>query len=190
MEIKMKEKVNINTFTFKKRVIEETLELIGKKRNYILNDIYFLTMVTFLNNLVENNLILASLGEENKLEENMYKIVEPMFKKEVLDKPERYEIFEDIVMQLEQYLNREIELRRTVAGFLYDFFDGIGELTKEDLTNLVNMVLDRVGSLRPLVQPSDEEIKKEIQTDIDDAKMKLYIEQFRRQTEAENKDAE
>ena len=35
MEIKLKEQVNVNSLTFKKRVIEEAIELLGRKRNYI-----------------------------------------------------------------------------------------------------------------------------------------------------------
>lgn len=196
MEIKMKEKVDINTFTFKKRVIDETLELLGDKYNYVLNDIYFTTMVTFLNSLVENNLILESLSDEKKLEYNMSNIVEPLFKKEVLDVPERYNIYEDIVMQIEQYMNREVELNKTISGLIHNIYNVLGNMSVPDVLNLVNATIEQADKIKQSLKPSspedDEKITQEVKHDIEDLKMQAFIEQFKRkaETEEKTKDAE
>lgn len=197
MEIKMKEKVDINTFTFKKRVIDETLELLGDKYNYVLNDIYFTTMVTFLNSLVENNLILDSLSDEKKLEHNMYSIVEPMFKKEVLDIPERYDVYEDIVMQIEQYLNREVELNKTISGLIHNVYNVLGNMSIPDVLSIINNTIDQANtikkSLKSVDEETDQKIETEVKKDIEDLKMQAFIEQFKKKadnTQEEIKDAE
>ena len=191
MNIKMKENVEVNTFTFKKRIIDETLELLGDKYNYVLNDIYFTTMVTFLNGLVENNLILDSLSDEKKLEQNMYSIIEPMFKKEVLDIQERYDVYEDIVMQIEQYLNREVELNKTVSGLIHNIYKMLGDMSVTDVLSIINNAVEQAEKIKQAAKPinpeEDKKIEKEIKQDIEDLKMQAFIEQFKKKAEADKK---
>lgn len=197
MEIKKKENVNVNSYTFKKRVIEEALELLGRKRNYILNDLRFITMITFTNNLVENNLVIESLYNVDDIENKMANIVEPLFKEEVLDKPEALESFNEIVSELQDYMEREVEMRLTISGFLYDFAEDLGGVSMEDLVKLINQTIDRVGGLKTK-KLEDSEIKSEALKDIErakkrveDAKMRALIEKYTKQEgpENESKDA-
>ncbi len=195
MEIKKKKDVNTNSYTFKKRVIEESLELLGRKRNYVLNDLKFITMITFTNNLVENNLIIESLYNVDDIENKMDTIVEPLFKEEVLDNPERKKDFDEIVEELQDYMEREVEMRLTVSGFLYDFAEDLGGVSMDDLMKIINQAMDKVGI--PTKKKTDNEIKSEALKDIEkakkkveDAKMKALIDKYTKQEGVENKDAE
>ena len=106
MEIKLKEQVNVNSLTFKKRVIEEAIELLGRKRNYIDNDIDFVVMITFVNGLAENNVVIESLYDEANLETKISTEIEPLFEKEVLNKEDRLAVYKDIVNQMKEYMKR------------------------------------------------------------------------------------
>lgn len=192
MEIKKKENVNVSSFTFKKRVIEEALELLGRKKNYMLNDLKFITMITFTNNLVENNLVIESLYNVDDIENKMADIVEPLFKEEVLEKPEALESFNEIVSELEEYMEREVEMRLTISGFLYDFVEDLGGLSMEDIVKLINQALDKIGGLKTK-KPDDIEIKSEALKEIEkakkrveDAKMKALIDKYTKQEGAES----
>lgn len=196
MEIKMKEKVNVQSFTFKKKVIEEALELLGRKRNYMLNDLKFITMITFTNNLVENNLVIESLYNVDDIEDKMTEIVEPLFEKEVLNQPDRLESFNEIVDELVDFMEREVKMRLTVSGFLYDFAEDLGGLSMDDLMKLINQAMDKVGvsinkvNKKESAKKTDEQIKADALKDIENAKMKALIEKYSREGSKKEKDAE
>ena len=81
MEIKLKEQVNVNSLTFKKRVIEEAIELLGRKRNYIDNDI-------LPNNLpieIESTIIRLLQNDLNTNESDMNILLESAKQKASLD---------------------------------------------------------------------------------------------------------
>lgn len=190
MNLKLRESVNVRSFTFQKKVIEEALELIGRKRNYVDNDIKFVIMITFCNNLVENNLIIESLYNEENIESKMETIVEPFFKEQVLDKPEVKEIFDDVVYQVIAYMDREYDSRNYITGFIYDFLADLGDFTMEDIEKLLKglMSLIPLGDTKNTapkeeVKQSDEEIKKDVLKDIDNLKMKAFIEKFTRESQ-------
>jgi len=195
MEIKMKENVNVNSFTFKKKVIEEALELLGRKRNYMVNDLKFIVMITFTNNLVENNLIIESLYNVDDIETKMSSIVEPLFEKEVLKQQERLDSFNEIVDELIDYMEREVEMRLTISGFLYDFAEDLGGLSMDDLMKLINQAMDKVGlssskiNKKEKPKKTDEEIKADALKDIENAKMKALIEKYAREEGKKEKDA-
>lgn len=198
MKIKMKENVKVNSFTFKKRVIEETLELLGRKNNYIENDVWFTAMICFVNNLVENNIIIDTLYDDSNIEAKMYETVEPLYEEYILGNEEYMTSFTDIVEQLLFYMDREVENRHSITGILYDLFGEIGELTQEDLANLVTSAiqlatkakLSNTAPVKEIPKKTDKEIEKEVKKDIENLKMKALIEQYQRASKSENKDTE
>jgi len=187
MEIKMKEKVKVNSFIFKKRVMENTVDLLGRKRNYVVNDIEFMVMIAFINELAENNVILESLYEDDKIIEKITNDIEPLFEAEVLNKPENKQVFDSIVSQLIDYYERETLSRRTLAGILYDIGGELGDMSLDDIAALITQVVNTTrdsGLLNAITNTApnktDDEIKNEAQSKIDDVKMRAFIEQFRR----------
>lgn len=189
MEIKLKEQVNVNSLTFKKRVIEEAIELLGRKRNYIDNDIDFVVMITFVNGLVENNIIIESLYDEANLETKISTEIEPLFEEEVLNKEDRLAVYKDIVNQMKEYMKREAANRVSIAGVIYDLLEELGNMPVEDLVKNITSIISS-GIFNSLnsseakeVEPkqTDEEIKQEVLEDIDNLKMKALIEKFTRE---------
>ena len=189
MEIKLKEQVNVNSLTFKKRVIEEAIELLGRKRNYIDNDIDFVVMITFVNGLAENNVVIESLYDEANLETKISTEIEPLFKKEVLNKEDRLAVYKDIVSQMKEYMKREAANRVSIAGVIYDLLEELGNMPIEDLVKNITSIISS-GMFNSLnsseakeVEPkqTDEEIKQEVLEDIDNLKMKALIEKFTRE---------
>lgn len=189
MEIKLKEQVNVNSLTFKKRVIEEAIELLGRKRNYIDNDIDFVVMITFVNGLAENNVVIESLYDEANLETKISTEIEPLFEKEVLNKEDRLAVYKDIVNQMKEYMKREAANRVSIAGVIYDLLEELGNMPIEDLVKNITSIISS-GIFNSLnsseakeVEPkqTDEEIKQEVLEDIDNLKMKALIEKFTRE---------
>lgn len=189
MEIKLKEQVNVNSLTFKKRVIEEAIELLGRKRNYIDNDIDFVVMITFVNGLAKNNVIIESLYDEANLETKISTEIEPLFEKEVLNKEDRLAVYKDIVSQMKEYMKREAANRVSIAGVIYDLLEELGNMPIEDLVKNITSIISS-GIFNSLnsseakeVEPkqTDEEIKQEVLEDIDNLKMKALIEKFTRE---------
>lgn len=189
MEIKLKEQVNVNSLTFKKRVIEEAIELLGRKRNYIDNDIDFVVMITFVNGLAENNVVIESLYDEANLETKISTEIEPLFEKEVLNKEDRLAVYKDIVNQMKEYMKREAANRVSIAGVIYDLLEELGNMPIEDLVKNITSIISS-GIFNSLnsseakeVEPkqTDEEIKHEVLEDIDNLKMKALIEKFTRE---------
>ena len=189
MEIKLKEQVNVNSLTFKKRVIEEAIELLGKKRNYIDNDIDFVVMITFVNGLAENNVVIESLYDEANLETKISTEIEPLFEKEVLNKEDRLAVYKDIVSQMKEYMKREAANRVSIAGVIYDLLEELGNMPIEDLVKNITSIISS-GIFNSLnsseakeveSKQTDEEIKQEVLEDIDNLKMKALIEKFTRE---------
>ena len=189
MEIKLKEQVNVKSLTFKKRVIEEAIELLGRKRNYIDNDIDFVVMITFVNGLAENNVVIESLYDEANLETKISTEIEPLFEKEVLNKEDRLAVYKDIVSQMKEYMKREAANRVSIAGVIYDLLEELGNMPIEDLVKNITSIISS-GIFNSLnsseakeVEPkqTDEEIKQEVLEDIDNLKMKALIEKFTRE---------
>lgn len=189
MEIKLKEQVNVNSLTFKKRVIEEAIELLGRKRNYIDNDIDFVVMITFVNGLAENNVIIESLYDEANLETKISTEIEPLFEEEVLNKEDRLAVYKDIVSQMKEYMKREAANRVSIAGVIYDLLEELGNMPIEDLVKNITSIISS-GIFNSLnsseakeTEPkqTDEEIKQEVLEDIDNLKMKALIEKFTRE---------
>lgn len=188
MGIKMKEKVNTGSFTFKKRVIEETVELLGRKMNYVKNDIYFVTMISFLNNMVENNLIIEALYDEKNLEDKMYEVVEPMYEQYILGDEKTLADFNDVAEQIVAYMEREVALRQHLTGFAYDLIQDLGGLQVDELKQMLTSLLNIIGAKekRPAPKKTDTELKAEVTQDIEDLKMKALIEKFQRESKEES----
>ena len=188
MDIKLKEKYDVESYTFKKKVLEECIGLLGRKRNYVDNDIYFITMIVFCDNIVENNVIIDLLYENDKIEDKITSIIEPLFNKEVKGNPDNIKAFEEIIEEVKAYMEREYNFRLSLSGFLYDLLDDLGGLTMDDLNNIFATAMgvakkkDKKEKKEetPEVVKSDEEIRKDALKDIQNEKMKVLIEQFTR----------
>ena len=146
-------------------------------------------MITFVNGLAENNVVIESLYDEANLETKISTEIEPLFEKEVLNKEDRLAVYKDIVSQMKEYMKREAANRVSIAGVIYDLLEELGNMPIEDLVKNITSIISS-GIFNSLnsseakeVEPkqTDEEIKQEVLEDIDNLKMKALIEKFTRE---------
>ncbi len=196
MELKKKENINMG-FTFQKRVIEETLELLGRKRNYIDNDVRFMAMIAFCNNLVENNIIIETLYDETNIVEKVETIIEPFFEEEVINKPTVLEIFYDIVNQITRYMEREYASRNYITGFVYDIAEELGDLSPEGVEEMLKSIMELFPMKASPIQKrekkqekTDADIKADVLQDIENLKMKALMEKFIKNNPEQEENAE
>lgn len=183
MELKLKENINTNSFVFKKRVIEETLSLLGDRNNYIENDVEFMSMISFVNNLVEDNIIIDVLGDNN-IEQNIKEIVEPIFITQVMENEENYKIFSDIVRQTIMYLEREVLNNRHMSSIVHKLGELFADYTLEDLQKLISFVGEALikESVAPIVQ-KQRVIQKVEKTETENKKLEELIKQFQKESD-------
>ena len=187
MEFKFKETININSFTFKKQVIEETIDLLGEKKNYVRNDIAFYAMIAFLDNMIEENMLIEALGEDKNLMDKLYDVIEPLYIEHIQKNEENYRVFTDIVEQLEEYLERESLNKHSITGLLYTVLDEIGNMKPEEIVKLFELfeqqVLTRMKNNKTVstkeVQKPQKEKQLQMDEPIDNKKIEELINEFK-----------
>jgi hypothetical protein len=142
MEYKIKENVNVNSLIFRKKVIEETIDLMGGIKNYTKTNIKFNLMLGFLDNVIDGDTLLESLAESTRLINEIEDKIEPLYQKIIADNETNLKLFNELFDELEEYCNREVENNRRMTGFLYTILEELGSITPEEVMNLVNQVVD------------------------------------------------
>lgn len=187
MEFKFKETINVNSFTFKKQVIEETIDLLGEKKNYVRNDIAFYTMIAFLDNMIEENMLIEALGEDKNLMDKLYDVIEPLYIEHIQKNEENYKVFIDIVEQLEEYFEREVMNKHSIPGLLYTVLEEIGNMKPDEIVKLFELfeqqVLTRMKDNKKVstkeVQKPQREKQLQMDEPIDNKKIEELINEFK-----------
>lgn len=190
MEYKLKENVNVNSLTFRKKVLEETIDLLGAVRNYTDTTLKFNLMLGFLDNILEGNTLLEELAKSTRLLDEIEGTIEPLFESAVLGNDDYLQAFNSISQELTEYADREMINNRTITGLLYAILDEVGSLTVEEIATMINQM---VGLAANKFIPNQKEVKsnnneKTLQTTkdkdisiIEDKKMLELIEKFKGQ---------
>lgn len=142
MEYKLKENVNVNSLTFRKKVIEETIDLMGVIKNYSKTNIEFNLMLGFLDNMIEGDTLLESLAESTRLVNEIEDKIEPLYQEIIVGNAKNLEVFNSLLQELMDYCDREVESNRRITGLLYTILEELGNLSQEDLVNMVNQVVE------------------------------------------------
>lgn len=187
MEFKFKETINVNSFTFKKQVIEETIDLLGEKKNYVRNDIAFYAMIAFLDNMIEENMLIEALGEDKNLMDKLYDVIEPLYIEHIQKNEENYKVFIDIVEQLEEYFEREVMNKHSIPGLLYTVLEEIGNMKPDEIVKLFELfeqqVLTRMKDNKKVstkeVQKPQREKQLQMDEPIDNKKIEELINEFK-----------
>lgn len=187
MEFKFKETINVNSFTFKKQVIEETVDLLGEKKNYVRNDIAFYAMIAFLDNMIEENMLIEALGEDKNLMDKLYDVIEPLYIEHIQKNEENYRVFIDIVEQLEEYFEREVMNKHSIPGLLYTVLEEIGNMKPDEIVKLFELfeqqVLTRMKDNKKVstkeVQKPQREKQLQMDEPIDNKKIEELINEFK-----------
>lgn len=186
MEYKIKEKINVNSLTFRKKVIEETIDLLGYIKNYTTTGIKFNLMLSFLDNLIEGDILLEKLAESTRLLDDIQSTVEPLYNELILSNEENLNAYNEILEELSQYCDREMKNNRHITGLFYSLFNEIGSLTQDELilmiSQLVNSIYGGINTKQNIPSVKNKELKKEvIDNKIEDQKMAELIEKFKTQ---------
>ncbi len=200
MEIKFKENVNVESFTFKKAVEENVISMIELNNKYLHNDICFYTMIAFLNNLCEDNTIIDLLSAEDKTLDNIENEIEPLFKEKIINDEEYLKAFNEIVNDLSNYYYEDVLNKRTIGGLLYSIAGTLSEFSEADLTSMVKTMkeaieqgADKLNINIPEIKAKmkqavdDETLTEEgVKKDIENLKMKALVEKYTRLDNKEN----
>lgn len=188
MEYKIKENVNVNSLTFKKKVLEETIDLMGVIRNYTPSDLEFNLMLGFLDNLIDGNSLLEALAHSTGLIAEIESKVEPLFNEVVVKNEEYYKVYNSLYNEMKDYAEREVTNNHNITGLLYTLIDELGSLTQEEMMATINqVVLWAANKFVPTQQAQKPQPKKEkektevMPTEIQDKKMLELIEKFKNQ---------
>ncbi len=178
MEFKMKENINFDSLVLKKKILGETLEIITNKTNYTITDLQFYLMISFVNALVEENVIVYCLADEDKLMDKLEKVIEPLFNEHIKSNQELFYIYNELTDDLIDFMEREHENNLSVVGILNSMVE---VLSGVDYQKIIDMIGNTVGEKTP---ETDDKKEKEIkpltieQAEIESEKMKALINQF------------
>ena len=142
MEYKLKENVNVNSLTFRKKVIEETIDLMGGIKNYTKTNIEFNLMLGFLDNVIDGDTLLESLAESTRLLNEIEDKIEPLYQEIIVGNDKNLEVFNNLLQELIDYCDREVESNRRITGLLYTLLDEMGNLSQEEIINLINQTVE------------------------------------------------
>lgn len=178
MNFKMKENVNFNSLVLKKKILGETLEIITSTSNYTITDLQFYLMISFVNALVEENIIVYCLADEDKLIDRLTNDVEPLFVEHIINNAEAYDVYVELTNELIDYMEREHENNLSIIGVVNSVIDTI---SNADLSQVVNMMSDFINhNANSTTDKQDKEIKPLTveEASIESDKMKALISQF------------
>lgn len=178
MEFKMKEKVNFDSLVLKKKILGETLEIITNKTNYTITDLQFYLMISFVNALVEENVIVYCLADEDKLMDKLENVIEPLFNEHIKNNQELFYIYNELTDDLIDFMEREHENNLSVVGILNSIVEVLSEV---DYQKIIDLIGNTVGEKAPETNDKKEKEIKPLtieQAEIESEKMKALINQF------------
>ena len=188
MEYKIKENVKVDSLTFRKKVLEETIDLMGVIKNYTASDLEFNLMLGFLDNLIDGNSLLEALAHSSGLLEEIESKVEPLFNEVVVGNELYLHAYNSLYEELKEYAEREIVNNHNITGLLYNIIEELGSLTQEEMMAAINqLVMWAANKFVPMTAPKKEEKEDKKQktetapVEIQDQKMLELIEKFKSQ---------
>lgn len=175
MEYKLKENVKVDSLTFRKKVLEETIDLMGAIKNYTTTDLEFNLMLGFLDNMIEGDTLLESLAQSTRLVNEIEDKIEPLYQDIIVNNELNLQAYNSLLEELKDYCDREVESNRRITGLLYTILEEVGDLNQEQLMDIINQVVDlasngfmqkmkyNIKEEKPVIAPkkTPEEIKIE-----------------------------
>ena len=175
MEYKLKENVKVDSLTFRKKVLEETIDLMGVIKNYTATDLEFNLMLGFLDNMIEGDTLLESLAQSTRLVNEIEDKIEPLYQDIIVNNELNLQAYNSLLEELKDYCDREVESNRRITGLLYTILEEVGDLNQEQLMDIVNQDVElasngfmqkmkyNIKEEKPVIAPkkTPEEIKIE-----------------------------
>lgn len=189
MEMTVKQNVNANSIVLKHKIALGASLMLEERELTLDTDAELYTMVSVVNNFIEENLLDLIEADEREFAEILEVDVEPLFDKIIADYNYK-ETFDEIVATVVNYLDNLQYRRHTVLGLVNMVIDFLSEQNWEDLEFFFNDLKQRGSNLLTslVTDLPKTETKKVIQRtnqeQFDGAsdKIKDLIEKFQKQT--------
>lgn len=181
MEYKLKENVKVNSLFFKKKVLEEAIDLMGAIKNYTNNNIKFNLMLSFLDCMVEGNALLEKLAESTRLADEINDTVEPLFNQVMEQNVDYKVVFEELLQELKEFCDREVENNRRMTGFISTILNEVGNLSQEETMQIIQQIFELAsnGFVQKIkTDKPAKSVKTQEEIRIENEKMLDLINQF------------
>lgn len=184
-----KKNINVNSIVLKHKIALETITLLEGRENLLYTDMMIYTMVSFVDNCIEENLInLINEDESEDFAVIVENIIEPEFNKLIEDKDMEI-LYYEILDYVNEYMTNMDYKKNTAIGLLNFIIDSIGEIQWEDLKfffqDLSRKTIDAIPDKK-------EEVKKVTPQQFEGAteQIKELIQKYQREGEEIKKQRE
>ena len=189
MEMTVKQNMNAKSIVLKHKIALGASLMLEERELTLDTDAELYTMVSVVNNFIEENLLDLIEADEREFAEILETDVEPLFDKIIVDYDYK-ETFEEIVATVVNYLDSLQYRRNTILGLVNMVIDFLSDQNWEDLEFFFNDLKQRGSSLLTTMvtdMPKTETkkiIQRTNQEQFDGAsdKIKDLIEKFQKQT--------
>lgn len=189
MEMTVKQNINANSIVLKHKIALGASLMLEERELTLDTDAELYTMVSVVNNFIEENLLDLIEEDEREFAEILEIDVEPLFDKIITDYNYK-ETFDEIVATVVNYLDNLQYRRHTILGLVNMVIDFLSEQNWEDLEFFFNDLKQRGSNLLTslVTDLPKTETKKVIQRtnqeqfDGASEKIKDLIEKFQKQT--------
>lgn len=181
MEMTVRQNLNTNNIVFKHKIALEAITLLEGRTNLLYTDIMVYTMVSFIDNCIEENLIELINEDDKEFTEIVELDLEPKFEDIVQDK-DLEALYYEVVNYVDEYITNLEYKRNTAVGLINEVLDIIMSMDWEDLQfffqNVSHKLKDSLG------KTNEKQTPKTVTPDEfegADAKMKALIQKFQRE---------
>lgn len=193
MNMTVKQNINSKSLVLKHKIAVGTTALLEGREFLLDSDVELYTMVSLVNNFIEENLMELIEADTRNFPEILEDTIEPFFMN-ILKEYEYENTYYEIVGIVLSFLNEQEMRRNTLIGLVNHLIDIFGEQGWEDLefffTELKNrgskFLADIAGNLpAPETQETKSVVKRARVEEFEgaDEKMKALIQKFQRESE-------
>lgn len=132
MEMTVKQNINKESVVLRHKIALETATLLENKENVLYTDIMIYSMVSLVDNFIEEHLIDLINGSDKDFAVIVEEDIEPLFNQLIADNRVK-EIFDETVDYVDEYLMHADYKRNTMIGLINTVLDIIEDLDFDDL---------------------------------------------------------
>lgn len=190
MELTIKKDVNVKSVVLRHKIALETITLLDGRENILYTEKELYTMVSLVDNFVEENLIEAVNLEKEDFPVIVEKYIEPKFE-EIITMYNVQDVYDELVGYVDEYLTNLEYKENTFFGFFNTIIDIVGDMNWGDLKFFFNKVItDAKDTLVKVDAQEDKPIKKVTQEEYEgaSAKMAALIDKFQKEKETIEKE--
>lgn len=183
MEMTVKQNLNTNNIVFKHKIALEAITLLEGRVNLVYTDIMVYTMVSFVDNCIEENLIELINSDTKDFTDIVEFDIEPKFE-EITQNEDLCALYYEIVEYVSDYIDTLEYKRNTVIGLFNELLDTIMDMDWKDLDFFFQNLSTKVKNELGKNVEADSTTKKVTPEEFEgaSAKMTALINKFQRES--------